>query len=90
MGRKSLYILWTLTLLTGCAPGPPPPPPLPGFEWLIFGLAIFLCFTVWKKYSPKETQKTNYLTDALNAINRKLEELEKKMDELEKKQNPEK
>ncbi len=88
--RKIVYLLGLIFLLTGCAPGPPlPPPPLifPGFGWLIIGLIIFLFIFLWKKYESDKPIKTDYLTEAINAINQQLKELEKKIDELAKKQD---
>ncbi len=84
-----IYFLGSIVLLTGCAPGPPPPlPPIfPGFEWIIIAVVIFLGVFIWKRYSAKEPLKTNYITEALNAINQQLKQLEKKIDELEKKQD---
>jgi len=88
---KLIYFIGILALLTGCAPGPPPPPPIfPGFEWVIIALVIFLGVILWKKYSAKEPLKTDYITEALNAINQQLKELEIKIDALEKKQGQEK
>ena len=84
---KLIYSLGILAFLTSCAPGPPPPPIFPGFEWVIIAVVIFLGVFLWKKYLTKEPLKTNYITEALNAINQQLKELEKKMDELEKKQD---
>ena len=86
-----VYIWGFLLLFTGCAPGPPPPPPvLPGFGWLIIGLVIFLGVTLWKSYSARDPLNTNYLTESLNAINKRLKELEKKIEEMEQKLNQEK
>ena len=87
---KSIYFLGIFIFITGCTPGPPPPPLFPGFEWLIIALAIFLAVFLWKRYLTEKPLKTNYLTDALNAINQQLKILEKKIDELEKKQDQEK
>ncbi len=91
MDKKSkisilIYSLGILAFLTSCAPGPPPPPIFPGFEWVIIAVVIFLGVFLWKRYSTQEPLKTNYITDALNAINQQLKELEKKIDALEKKQ----
>ncbi len=87
---KLIYFLSILVLLTSCAPGPPLPPIFPGFEWVIIALVIFLGVILWKRYLTQEPLKTNYITEALNAINQQLKELEKKIDELEKKQDQEK
>jgi hypothetical protein len=86
---KIIYVSGIFILLTACTPGPPPPPPpiFPGFEWLIIALVVFLGVFLWKKYLTQEPVNTNYITEALNAINQQLKELEKKIDELEKKQD---
>jgi len=86
---KLIYTLGILAFLTSCTPGPPPPI-FPGFEWVIIAVLIFLGVFLWKRYSTQEPLKTNYITDALNAINQQLKELEKKIDELEIKQDQEK
>ncbi len=90
MKRKIIYFIAIFPLLNGCAPGPPPPPIFPGFEWVIIAVVIFLGFFLWKRLSTQKPLETNYITDALNAINQQLKELEKKIDELEKKQDHEK
>ena len=82
---KLIYFLGIFVFLTSCTPGPPPPPIFPGFEWIILASVIFLGVFLWKKYLTKDPIKTNYITEALNAINQQLKELEKKIDELEKK-----
>ena len=88
---KLIFLLGILVFLTSCAPGPPPPPPIfPGFEWVIIAVAIFLGIFLLKRASTKNPLETNYITDALNAINQQLKELEKKIDALEKRQNHEK
>ena len=71
-------------LFAGCSPGPPLPPIFPGFEWLIFAAAIVAGIALWVKYSAEKPTEIDYLTEALNSINRQLNELEKKIDELEK------
>jgi len=86
---QGIYFIGIIALLAGCTPGPPPPPIFPGFEWLIIGFIIFVSIFLWKKISSKEPVKTDYLTEAINAINKQLKELEKKIDELGKKQDQE-
>ena len=88
---KLFYLLGILAFLTSCAPSMPPPPPIfPGFEWIIIAVIIFLGVFLLKRTQDKKPEDTNYITDALNAINQQLKELEKKIDELEKKQDNEK
>ena len=85
---KLIYLLSILVFLTSCAPGPPPPPLMfPGSEWVIITVVILLGVFLLKRISTKKPMETNYITDALNAINQQLKELEKKIDELEKKQD---
>ncbi len=82
---KTICLISSVFMLTGCAPGPPlPPPPMifPGFGWIIIGLIVFLSIVLWKKIPPNEPIKIDYLTEAINAINKQLKELEKKIDEL--------
>ena len=87
---KLIFLLGILVFLTSCAPGPPPPPPIfPGFEWVIIAAIILFGIFLLKTFSTKKPLETNYITDALNAINQQLKELEKKIDALEKKQNHE-
>ncbi len=87
---KLIYLLGVLVFLTSCSPGPPPPPIFPGFEWVIIAVVILLGVFLLQRVPTKKPLETNYITDALNAINQQLKELEKKIDELEKKQNHEK
>ena len=84
------YLVSIFLFLISCAPGPPPPPIFPGFEWFLIAALIFVVVFLFKTVSTKKPLETNYITDALNAINRHLNELEKKIDELEKKQGNEK
>ena len=84
---QRIFFIGIMAFVASCAPGPPPPPMFPGFEWLIIGLIVFVSIFLWKEISFKEPLKTNYLTEAINAINRQLKELEKKIDELGKKQD---
>ncbi len=87
-----LIFFGLVALLSGCAPGPPLPPIFPGFDWLImaFVIVVFSGVFGWRKFSSEKPVKTDYLAEALNAINQKLIELEKKIDILEKKQDQEK
>ncbi len=87
---KLIYLSGILVFLTSCAPGPPPPPIFPGVEWIIIAVVIFLGVFLLKRVPVKKPEETNYITDALNAINQQLKELEKKIEELEKKQGHEK
>ena len=75
-------------LIAGCAPGPPPPlfPGLfgIGLVWLLVGLAVWLGVALWKKRERPAAPKTDYLTEALNAVNKRLAVLEEKMEKLGK------
>ncbi len=87
----SAVLMLAVFFLAGCTPGPPPPPIFPGFEWLVVGFIVLIAaILLWRRCSPKETSKTDYLTDAINAMSKRIEELEKKIDELNKKQNKKK
>jgi len=79
--------------VSGCAPGPLPPlfPGLVGFGlgWLAVGLLVWIGFLMWKKYGSTDPLKTDYLTEALNAVNRRLSALEEKIEELRRGQKEE-
>ena len=81
-------VLIILLLITGCTPGPPPPIPpglfSAGIGWIVVGLLIWGAILLWKNLNSTKTNKTDQLTDALNAINDRLTALEEKMNQPEK------
>jgi len=74
-----------LFLFSGCAPGPPPP--FIGsigiflMGWILIGLVVLIIIALWKKNDNK-SEKSSYITDAINDINNRLKTLEKKIDKL--------
>ena len=72
----------------GCAPGPLPPifPGLVGFGlgWLLVALLVWIGFLLWEKHGSPDSPKTDYLTEALNAVNQRLTILEDKIAQIEK------
>ncbi len=91
-GRKTGWLpaLTIILPVAGCAPGPPPPvfPGLLGFGlgWLAVGVLIWIGILLWKRQGPPEPCRTDYLTEALNAVNERLVILEEKIEQLGKKQ----
>jgi hypothetical protein len=83
---KWLPVPTAILLVSGCAPGPLPPifPGLIGFGlgWLVVGLLVWIGFLLWKKHGSAESLKADYLTEALNAINKRLTILEDKIEAL--------
>ncbi len=84
-----LPVLAMTLVVSGCAPVPPPPvsPELfsLGFWWLIVGLLLWIGIIGWEKYGSSKPPKTDYLSEALNAINRRLTILEEQIELLKKK-----
>ncbi len=85
---KGFLVLIILLLITGCAPGLPPPIPpglfSAGIGWIVVGLLIWGAILLWKNLNSTKTNKTDQLTDVLNAINDRLTALEEKINQLEK------
>ena len=82
-------VLAALQAVSGCAPGPPPPPIPPGLPgmvigWIVIGLLVLCTVLLWKNLSSAKPDKTDHLTNAINAMNKRIVRLEKKMDELER------
>ncbi len=81
-------ILIIVLLITGCAPGPPPPIPpglfSAGIGWILVGLLVWGAILLWKNFNSNKVTKTDYLIDALNAINDRLSALEKKINQSER------
>ena len=93
-GKMKWWLVPAVVLtVSGCAPGPLPPvfPSLVGFGlgWLAVGLLVWIGFLVWKKHGSADPLKTDYLAEALNAVNRRLSALEEKIEELRKGQKEE-
>ena len=87
---KWLPLPATIMFVYGCAPVPPPVSPelfVLGFRWLSAGLLVGLGIWGWKKYCSTKPPKTDYLIEALNAINQRLVILEKQIEEIAKKQD---
>ncbi len=83
------FCLFFTIFITGCAPGPLPSPVFPGLigmglAWIFMGIIMAGGIFLWKKYNSSESSKANYLTEALNAINKRLKNLEEKMEQMEK------
>ena len=90
MKKQIGWFALALVFLSGCAPGPPAPPMPPG-SWMagvgglfLLGL-VFLAAVFWKSFAEPKPPRTNYLTDALNDIQKRVKELEKKIEKLEEK-----
>ncbi len=85
---EGFLVLIILLLITGCAPGLPPPIPpglfSAGIGWIVVGLLIWGAILLWKNLNSTKTNKTDQLTDVLNAINDRLTTLEEKINQLEK------
>ena len=85
---EGFLVLIILLLITGCAPGLPPPIPpglfSAGIGWIVVGLLIWGAILLWKNLNSTKTNKTDQLTDVLNAINERLTALEEKINQLEK------
>ena len=81
------YYIGGLCILSGCGPAPPPPPIFTGLGWLIILFVIFLVIFLWEKHLSHEPLNTKYLTESLNAIEKRMRKLEQKIEQLEEKQN---
>ncbi len=85
---EGFLVLIIVLLATGCAPGPPPPIPpglfSAGIGWIVVGLLIWGAILLWKNPNSTKPNKTDQLTETLNAINERLTALEEKMNQLEK------
>ncbi len=92
MDYVGMVLLLFIAFAYGCAPGPPPPPPLLGgpgameFGWIILGfIALGIFFVVWKRSCERSSERTDYITKALNDINERLRKLEEEVKHMEEK-----
>ncbi len=86
-------LLAVVPVVGGCAPGPPPPvfPALFGLGagWLIIGLLAWIGIMLWKRGGPQPPRRTDYLTEAINGIQKRLNLLEDRIEQLEKRREGE-